>query len=335
MSEVSKEYKKLYHYTTLEGLLGIINTQTLWATHGRFLNDSSELVLFKDKLIDLRVPIEKEKLKRLCEQNEDAQKFIDQNGGLDQFSRKCAEVKVETAYADLEEIGEFYIFSFCGEDKNNSYVNRNGLLSQWRGYGAGGGYALVFDTKRLEDIMPKEEEKYHYGDMYICEVIYNDDKRRFKQELRPKIDDIFAFMDECEKRGAKKQEAPEDKRVFDHLGKKAFYALTECMGRYKHQGFKEENEARIVCLPAIHNEGILGFAKEEGAILDPEKERKIRAKNGSPIPYIGLFDSPDITLPIEKIIVGPHKEKKERESALRVMLRNTIEIIVSEIPYVG
>ena len=59
MQKVSEEYRKLYHYTTWEGLLGILQTQTLWATHYRFLNDYSELVLIRDKLIDSVVPIVK------------------------------------------------------------------------------------------------------------------------------------------------------------------------------------------------------------------------------------------------------------------------------------
>ena len=54
------------------------------------------------------------------------------------------------------------------------------------------------------------------------------------------------------------------------------------------------------------------------------------------MPYIEFFNSPDIELPIEKIIVGPHKEKEARSAALRVMLRNTnIEITCSDIPFVG
>jgi hypothetical protein len=41
-------------------------------------------------------------------------------------------------------------------------------------------------------------------------------------------------------------------------------------------------------------------------------------------------------LPIEKIIVGPHKDQNKRASALRIFLSKTnIEISCSEIPYVG
>lgn len=33
----------LFHYTTPSGLLGVLETKTLWATHARFLNDAKEL----------------------------------------------------------------------------------------------------------------------------------------------------------------------------------------------------------------------------------------------------------------------------------------------------
>lgn len=124
----------------------------------------------------------------------------------------------------------------------------------------------------------------------------------------------------------KKQEAPD--------GTKACYSFMGCISRYKHCGFKEENEVRIVALPTIQNEEYLRLAKEKGFTSKPEKERKFRTKNGKLIPYIELFNSTDIVLSIERIIVGPHKEKESRASALRVMLKSTnIEITVSDIPY--
>jgi hypothetical protein len=35
--------KTLYHYTSLEGLLGIIESKSIWATNVLYLNDASEL----------------------------------------------------------------------------------------------------------------------------------------------------------------------------------------------------------------------------------------------------------------------------------------------------
>lgn len=65
MQKVSEVYEKLYHYTTWGGLLGILQTKTLCATHYKFLNDYSEIVLFKDKLISLIIPHVREACEKL------------------------------------------------------------------------------------------------------------------------------------------------------------------------------------------------------------------------------------------------------------------------------
>lgn len=43
---VYEEYSELMHYTTADGLMGIVTSKTLWATHARFLNDSEEVIGF-------------------------------------------------------------------------------------------------------------------------------------------------------------------------------------------------------------------------------------------------------------------------------------------------
>ena len=325
MQKVSELYKKLYHYTTWDGLIRILQTQTLWATHYRFLNDYSELVLLRDKLIEYVSPIVREEYRKLIKQRKDVQIGIDQNGGLDQVVLNYTVSIVGAAYRATGE--EIYIVSFCGEDKHN-YVNRNGLLSQWRGYGVGGGIALVFDTNKLEEILQIEAEKYSYDTGHISDVIYSDDETKFRMELSSNLTDFTEHVKEMFLHTKLNKQEPPD-------ATKAFPSFLQCISRYKHHSFKEENEVRIVCLPTNQNEDYLKLAKKEGSILKPEKERKFRTKNGNLIPYIELFNSTDIILPIERIIVGPHREKESRASALCVMLRNTnTEIIVSDIPYI-
>ena len=56
MKKPSEVYKHLYHYTTWDGLHGILQSQSMWGTHCKFLNDYSEIVLFKDKLIEFLQP---------------------------------------------------------------------------------------------------------------------------------------------------------------------------------------------------------------------------------------------------------------------------------------
>ncbi|WAC49363.1 hypothetical protein OVA03_05495 [Asticcacaulis sp. SL142] len=108
-----------------------------------------------------------------------------------------------------------------------------------------------------------------------------------------------------------------------------FYA-----GRYKHWAFKDENEVRILI---------------DSKNYDDQKTTPDIRYRGSvtKIPYIPLFESGDtlkleelsrdnITLPIKRIIVGPHKDKHLRAASLKTILRHTdIEVTVSDIPFVG
>ena len=94
------------------------------------------------------------------------------------------------------------------------------------------------------------------------------------------------------------------------------------MARYKHRSFMEENEVRII----THH--------EEETNNKFIKEIKYRDADGYKIPYIKLFE--DQELPIEKIIVGPHKDKEKRAAFLITKLKGTgIEVTVSDIPYIG
>lgn len=291
MRKTSEAYKKLYHYTNWDGLYGIIQNQTLWATHCKFLNDYSEIELFRSKLIEFLLPHVLQKCNGLITDAEHETKvFVD------------AMYKA-TGY-------EFYTVSFCGEHKTDEYINTNGLLSQWRGYGKDGGFALVFDTKKLEKILQHEGKRYTNWELILTDCLYDDEK--LKSELSEPMNNIADFL----KEGIETNKPPD--------AGKAYNAFVQCASRYKHQGFKEENEVRIV-----------GYLPSQN-----KKERKFRAKDGSQIPYIELFNLQDITLPIERIIVGPHKEKEDRARALDLMLKHKfkmegIKVAISDIPYIG
>ena len=327
MQKTSEVYEKLYHYTTWDGLLGILQTETLWATHYKFLNDYSEIVLFRDKLISLILPYVREAYEKLVKQSPHIEQKINLEGGLGHVIQHDAEVAVDAQYRATGD--EIYIISFCGQHKN-LYINNNGLLSQWRGYGAGGGFALVFSTLKLEEMLEIEAKKFEYGAMHVSDLIYSDDENRLKEELSEDLsiiaDVVKLFFDH--------EKLSEEEKI--KASEKAFHPFVSCISRYKHCGFCEENEVRVVALPAVLDQRYFELAEEEGVILLPEKERKFRKKNGQLVPYIELFNSIDVKLPIEKIIVGPNKEKEARAAALRVMLRNTkIEITCSDIPFVG
>ncbi|MCX7110674.1 MAG: hypothetical protein NTX45_11220 [Proteobacteria bacterium] len=140
---------------------------------------------------------------------------------------------------------------------------------------------------------------------------------------------IAEFLKEIHERILRHENEPPD-------ATKSYPSFASCISRYKDRGFKEEQEVRIIALSSILNSELRKVAGEDYCNSKPEKERKFRDKNETPTPYIELFRSLKMPLPIEKIIVGPHKDKEARAAALRVMLRSTdIKVTVSEIPFIG
>ena len=107
----------IYHYTTLEGLKGIIEDNSIWATKISYLNDSSEY----------RIAIELMK-KRLSEKSD-----------------WCAQIFEETlnTFGWLEN-PNVYVCSFSEKDDS---------LSQWRAYSKNSvGISIGFKTKELEKL---------------------------------------------------------------------------------------------------------------------------------------------------------------------------------------
>jgi hypothetical protein len=322
MKQTSDVYKKLYHYTTWEGVLGILQSQTLWATHYKFLNDYSEIVLFRDKLVSFLYPILSNEREKLIKQFPSIEQTIRRQGGLDYFIQRLVLEEVKTLYDTTGD--EIYISSFCGEN-TNEYINSNGLLSQWRGYGSGGGFALVFDTRKLEDVLITEYENFEYEIIHISDIVYSDDDTRLNDEFSEHMSHIADAARACYS-GLIYEEILE-------RTKKAYVAFISCITRYKHRGFNEENEVRIVALPIV-NQDYLDLSTNTGQISKAEKERKYRDKNGQIVPYLELISLSNVKLPIERIIVGPHKDKESRVATLRTMLsKGDIEITCSDIPF--
>jgi len=327
MAKTSELFDKLYHYTTWDGLLGILQSQSLWATHYKFLNDYSEIVLFRDKMVSLILPYVSEAYEKLIKMDPQAKQRIDGQGGLGHVVKHDTETYVDAQYHVTGD--EIYILSFCGQHKV-PHINNNGLLSQWRGYGAGGGFALEFNTKKLEDLLEIESYRYAYNTGHLSDLIYSDDDDKLKDELSGDLsiiaDAVKLMFDSM---------MTDDKLDEDAISN-SYVPFVNCISRYKHCGFKEEKEVRIVALPTVMDQTIINMAMSDGLTLRPEKERKYRNQNGHHVPYIELFNSTDLELPIEKIIVGPHKDKDVRAATLRVMLNKTnIEVTCSDIPYVG
>ncbi|MGK7378732.1 DUF2971 domain-containing protein [Planococcus sp. 1R117A] len=145
-NEVDKQVRKthesgqtLYHYTSLQSLMGMIETNNLWMSKGNFLNDSSELVYFSNVL--------KSVISKMRIQNETElwRLFIRElKLSMNRFLKK------------IEENGfEVYIFSMSHSQDS---------LALWYNYAKGEGYNLGFyveDLLKKTSVFPDESNVVH------------------------------------------------------------------------------------------------------------------------------------------------------------------------------
>lgn len=179
----------LWHYTDTRGLLGILNNKVLWATDALYLNDSRELL----EAHELQV-------KTLLAD--------------DPWSAGETQLTFETFHRwwlhdiakDLQPLEGVFVASFCAVDD---------LLSQWRGYGAGPGYAIGFAREDLTSWAARVDAR-------LVRVTYGSPDEELAALLRPRSVKV---------RGT--GEAFVDSEMAD-------------VASLKHPAFAEEHEWRVV-----------------------------------------------------------------------------------------
>lgn len=185
IKDVSVEYPELMHYTNAAGLNGILSSQSIWATHASSLNDDEELKLFFNQ----RLP-----------------QIIHEVYEIYSRSRQSAiPPKIETFASEFAkdlgrlalDFNQTYLFSLCAPALKS--IRRNGLLSQWRGYGTDGGYAIIFDTRLFKKLIKKESDAYHYQYMVFADVYYFDESHPspIPPEIRQAEDQVRQWISEC------------------------------------------------------------------------------------------------------------------------------------------
>lgn len=316
-------HPELHHYTNEDGLRGILSTNTIWATHFRDLNDTTEVT-------HLRQSFEKALAPRYDEI------IAKRSLGVDSYqheggSPRLAHDFVDSLYGEtfdenrkLTSMAAF-ISSFCthadeqpdGRIYDRAYERNNGLLSQWRSYGGADGYCIVFDTAKLSHILATEFDARYWVHMKIDPVHYA------VQGAAPSLA-FPAMVDAAAQTLADSlngQPAPE-MRVPEFL-----VAAT----LFKHQGFREEQEVRIVAIPATD-------ALRAEALKHPEFQDK-------PVPevharshgrrYVILFDGLGVELPIRRVIVGPSRQQEKNVNFARSILKPEIPVVPSATPWLS
>lgn len=335
IKKVSEAHEEIYHYTTAVGLEGILRTQQLWATHMAYLNDAEEhsgfFIRRLPKIVDAPA---REAVAELMRDPKGRSAIESARiGGADKaiadFKRELAGLAQQVTL----NINEPYVVSFCSGKAHRT--RDDGMLSQWRGYGPDGGYAIVFDSARFEENFGEREfPAFEYQFANFCDVDYDYPQEAggpSHPERKQWESDVQGVL----------------KRFLLSRGSEELHLHNEISAlstRYKHHLFSEEQEVRLVVIP-IHDEVhkiAVKRAQKEGRELKPRKPVKFRERGGVLIPYLELFggaiNGPSEKLPIRRILVGPHPDKKKRAAAVRLMVKQIgmdVPVAVSEIPYLG
>lgn len=125
----------VFHYTSTSGLIGILNSQTIWLTNSGFLNDTEELAYGAN--------VAAERL-RVCAKHEQSMQPDDSMTDYVVYVLKSIAESLE-CISDGNPIGVDFPYVSCFSTERDD-------LSQWRGY-APGGYCIAFHRDSLGSSM--------------------------------------------------------------------------------------------------------------------------------------------------------------------------------------
>ncbi len=234
--------------------------------------------------------------------------------GLPDYSIEQVKYAIE---ALCEPLGKgFYITSFCGKTDNSH--RDNGLLGMWRYYGADGGCAIAFKTHNIYKVAINNWKTLEIPPACIMnKVIYkgeNDNDKGYLEKLNRFLDIASDLIVNPPFSNVPRIASPplySEDQVFEKTREMLtnLLCLLICS---KHPAFFEEHEVRIG-LTFIGEQ-----AETQGYIKQPYHE----------IPF-------SLEKDISRIIIGPHKDQKERYNFLKSYLSQIapdIQISMSEIP---
>jgi hypothetical protein len=312
IESIASTSSAMFHYTTASGLIGILESGSLWATHANFLNDSAECRLL-NRLLTPQIKSEFEKIvPELTARGAFVPDIMKSLGG-DAMSTEAEKVTNSILRA-IDRTSQIYVTSFCMHEINSPECD-HGLLSQWRGYGKGG-FAIEFDEAALDDLTKLEVKHHSYQSMMTRKVEY--DNHADAANLSSFTGIANAALKVAFEDAAPILATRED--VAEILGSGD---LTNYVGAFisvlpflKSPRFKEENEYRIVALPTRSR-----YLVEESGDARPWKETYFRENAiGSVVPFIQLFKDTGAPLPIKKVIVGPHRDQENQTLAATLLL---------------
>lgn len=322
-TSIARSHPLLYHYTNQAGLKGIIESNALWATYFEHMNDAHEIR-------EARVPLVNEVARRLVPFFRELRQKgggkgtpADDQRSAELYAEKWASALYDIVFPRVEEKRTSWccIASFCSHAKDQRYEQTNGLLSQWRAYGRDG-YCLVFDTAKLSQQLGHEGSLFMGFHTSLYAAHYPLDGVPPVQSF---IELIKASLDVIKRAARGNTDPPVDDLWLP------FIAVATA---YKHRGFFEEREVRLVTFPATK----LASQKMKdvkGYKAAPLREAFTTDRNGKKVVRIALFGEKSDALPIQRIIVGPSASQTENATFACKLVGSKIPVTKSATPFVG
>lgn len=313
---LNNQPETVYHYTDLNGLIGIFENDTFWASNIRFLNDREEYTdgeIKCNKIIDKLLP-QQAGIKQLYLERLKKSLLEKQSKGIDRISK------------------DVYALSFsCRKD----------ALSLWRGYGNSCGIAIEFDLhlsnyelpglafvreeQYEEDVKkftsPNEAVPRHERRFFVQKVIYDDSAKI--DVINEIINMGLNFLN------TKHFDDDQDiTAAVEAISSAVFYYLPQM----KDGSFIDEQEYRFI-FDFVNNtkDGVpdkICFRQRNGVIL-PYRRLKVLDLNCRPIRK----------WPINSIIVGPGPRQHDTAESIQYFLSHrghedlASKVILSKVPY--
>lgn len=279
---------KKYHYTSPEGLRGIMETRTFFFTDSQFLNDFREKININDELTVFW---------------KNSQKRYEK-----EFSALLRKIRVE----EYEDSGYSYILD-QSETKCRYFVFSLSMdgdsLSMWKYYAKNNrydGYCIgLFDYALVDEWIDRVS-----GVSVIASMVeyYSEDKQRIIQKAVDRLYSIWKSYEISDLLNEKIQ-----KEFSSWLSVEALFFKDEC--------FADERETRYVAIASVDSLRDLQYTYKGRT----NKMYDFRFVNGVLTPYIKMPFADwnqEICWAIDHIGIGPSANADQKEAGLRQFIRS-------------
>ncbi|GJL50015.1 MAG: hypothetical protein NPIRA01_12420 [Nitrospirales bacterium] len=303
----------LFHYTTAAGLLGILCSKQLWSTAYYCANDESELSAARGFL----TPIIRKQTSKMIDEEDSRVKFLSRMGAnIQDHADRFEEIIVNHTLNALC----IYITCFCRPSTEEEF--HHGLLSQWRGYGEDGGYAIQFSRSKLKKTVDlinlSQETNYDIQDVHYSV------ENPYKAEVVKHADAfINAYLEHLDGVININWNRPTLNSPTSSLTGGPLESLLDYLVNTKNEHFREEKECRL---------SLLETTKANSGVLPVEYYNR----NGLLVPFTRTPDKFSLIDCIDWVIVGPSSGIEQRFMSLKQMVKKMgldINIRPSHIPY--